>query len=64
MFELQKNQKSVFLKLYRYYCAKLLSKIGLVLFYFLLFIFIMIIQGFSLKKVLDQKFLDNALSWQ
>jgi len=41
MFKLQKNQKTVFSKLYRYYCAKLLKKIGVVVFYFLLSIFVM-----------------------
>ena len=60
MFNLKKNQKAVFSKLYRYYCAKLLSKIWLVLLYLLLFVAIIVIQGFSLKEVFAQKSLDNA----
>ena len=63
MFNLKENQKSVFKKLYYYYCTKLLSKIGLVFVYFLLFIFFAIIQAIQLKKLFDQKLFDNP-SWQ
>jgi hypothetical protein len=62
MFNLKKNQKSVFLKLYRYYCTKLLKKMAMALLYFALFTLIMAIQISSLKKIFGQEFLDA--SWQ
>jgi hypothetical protein len=57
-------KKTVFTKLYRYYCAKLLTRIWLALFYFLLFLFLIIIQGISLRKTLDQKIIEGGNNWQ
>ncbi|WNE40562.1 MAG: hypothetical protein mread185_000019 [Mycoplasmataceae bacterium] len=58
MFNFPKN-KIVFSKLYRYYCAKLLTKIWLVVFYFCLFVFMTTIQGFS-----SREYLSNAVNNQ
>ena len=57
------KKPSLFSKLYRYYCAKLLSKIWVVFLYFLLWVLMIIFQLYSLRNLFAD-LLANATSWQ
>ena len=59
MFKFPKN-KTVFKKLYRYYCAKLLKNSGLAFFWLLFFTFLMVMWGIMLRRSLD----DIIPTWQ